>query len=136
MEGGFTYLGVLAAIAVMGIGATAASELWAASARRQQLEQLDWVGHQFEQAIRSYYEASPGGWKRFPKTLNDLIEDRRYATVRRHLRRVYVNPLTNAVDWELVSSPDGGFRAVRVALPKVPDEVQALREYGYAPTAP
>jgi type II secretory pathway pseudopilin PulG len=65
---GFTYLGVLLAIALLSVGLTAASEVWVTVARRQRLEQLNWAGQQFAQAIGSYYESSPGGAKAYPKT--------------------------------------------------------------------
>ena len=133
-QGGFTYLGVLFAIAVLGIGLTAASEVWVTTARRQRLEQLDWVGRQFVQAIGSYYESSPGLVKSYPRSLEDLLEDRRFPMVRRHLRQVYANPLTGAVDWELIMTPDGSIRGVRGAaggggwFSSV-----APREYAYVP---
>lgn len=85
-------------------------------ARRQRLEQLYWAGQQFAQAIGSYYESSPGGAMAYPKTLENLLEDRRYPFVRRHLRRVYMNPFTGAADWELVKAPDGGIQGVRVGF--------------------
>ena len=39
-ERGFTYLGVLFAIAVLGLGLSAASEVWVTTAKRQRMEQL------------------------------------------------------------------------------------------------
>jgi len=110
---GFTYLGVLLAIALIGIGLAAASEVWVTIARRQRLEQLEWVGEQYVSAIGSYYESSPGRVKTFPRTLQDLLLDKRYVTMRRHLRQLYTDPLTGAADWELVLAPDGGIRGVR-----------------------
>ena len=130
---GFTYLGVLLAIAVLGIGATAASEVWVTTARRERMQQLEWVGQQYADAIGSYYEASPGSVKTYPRSLQDLIEDKRFAFTRRHLRQLYLDPLTGANDWELVMVPDGGIRAVRVRIldPSGGDGVP--REFGYAP---
>jgi type II secretory pathway pseudopilin PulG len=64
---GFTYLGVLLAIALLGIGLVAAAEVWTTTAKRQRIEQLDWVGQQYVQAIGGYYESSPGRAKVFPK---------------------------------------------------------------------
>jgi type II secretory pathway pseudopilin PulG len=113
---GFTYLGVLLAIALLGVGMIAASELWVTTARRQRMEQLEWVGQQYVQAIGSYYENSPGRAKAYPKALDDLLEDRRFVFARRHLRQLYVNPFSGAADWELVLAPGGGIRGVRIAV--------------------
>jgi len=112
-ERGFTYLGVLLAVALLGIGLAAASEVWVSVARRERMERLQWTGEQYAQAIGSYYYASPGSVKTYPKTLADLLEDKRYVTVRRHLRQLYANPVTGANDWVLVAAPEGGIQGVR-----------------------
>lgn len=129
---GFTYLGVLVAVALIGIGLAAASEVWVTTARRQRIEQLDWVGQQFVQAIGSYYESTPGRLKIYPRTLQDLLEDKRYVTMRRHLRQVYVNPVSGRADWGLITNPDGGIRGVRV---EIDGGSNATREYVYVPGA-
>jgi type II secretory pathway pseudopilin PulG len=129
---GFTFLGVLLAIALLGTGMMAASEVWVTTARRQRMEQLEWVGQQYVQAIGSYYENSPGLTKAYPKTLQDLLEDRRFAFVRRHLRQVYVNPFSGAADWELVMAPGGGIRGVRYTLPDTLGR-RSAHEFSYAP---
>jgi type II secretory pathway pseudopilin PulG len=114
---GFTYLGVLLAIALLGIGLVAASEVWTMTAKRQRIEQLDWVGQQYVQAIGSYYEATPGVVvKTYPKTIDELLIDSRYATPRRHLRAIYVNPFTGQNDWILLKTTDGGIRGIRLEL--------------------
>lgn len=113
---GFTYLGLLLAIALIGIGLAAASEVWSTVAKRQRLEQLEWVGRQYVQAIASYYESSPGRVKAYPKTLQDLVEDKRFPFTRRHLRQAYPNPFGGESDWILVSAADGGIRGLRIVV--------------------
>lgn len=130
-EYGFTYLGVLLMIAVIGIGLAAASEVWVTSARRQKMVELEWIGDQFKQAIGSYYEASPGSVKMYPASLQALIEDRRYLTMRRHLRRIYVNPFTGKVDWELITGVDGQVHGVRASVPLEPRSMS--KEFVYDP---
>lgn len=127
---GFTYLGVLLAIAMLGIALTAASEVWVTVAKRQRMEQLEWVGQQYVQAIGSYYEGSPG-MKAYPRTLHDLIEDRRFIFVRRHLRQVYVNPFAGTADWESIGAVDGGVRGLRVRLAGPRDAEIDVREFVY-----
>ena len=114
---GFTYLWVLVAIAVLGIGLLAVSEVWVTTARRQRLAEIDWIGAQFTQAIGSYYYATPALAKSYPPSLQDLVQDRRFVTTRRHIREVYRNPFTGAADWELVTSSNGGIRGVRAIVP-------------------
>ena len=132
---GFTYLGVLLAVALLGIGMAAASEVWVTVARRQRMEQLEWVGAQFVQAIGSYYEASAGRVKAYPSSLEELLDDKRNVFVRRHLRRVYANPLTGATDWELLRALDGGVRGVRVTVAGSSGAGGDSREFAYAPAS-
>ena len=129
---GFTYLWVLVAIAVLGIGLLAISEIWVTSARRQKLVELDWIGGEFTRAIGSYYQATPGAAKAYPKNLQELVQDQRYVTVRRHLRTVYINPFTGKADWALVLAADGRIRGVRSVIPG--DGADAVKEFVYAPT--
>ncbi len=130
---GFSYLGLLLAVALLGVGLVGASEVWVKSARRQKLLQLDWAGRAYQRAIGSYYEATPRGVKAFPRELEDLLEDRRQGLARRHLRRLYVNPFTTAVDWELIKGGDGAIRGVRALLPGDGDNGSTSREYIYVP---
>lgn len=125
---GFTYLWVLFAVAFVGVGLSQVAVVWSRSAHREKLAELDWAGAQFEQAIRSYYEATPGVLvKTFPPDLSALIEDRRYPYLVRHLRQVYVNPFTGRADWELVLADRGGIRGVRARV--VEGSVVTMREY-------
>lgn len=132
-QGGFTYLGLLLAIALIGIGLASASEVWSTIARRQRMEQLEWVGRQYVQAIGSYYERAPGRVKVYPRTLQDLLADQRFVFVQRHLRQAYVNPFTGEADWGYIRAPDGGIRGVRGRLVAGPDTTPPPREFVYQP---
>jgi type II secretory pathway pseudopilin PulG len=111
---GFTYLAVLIAVALLGIGLAAQSEAWVASAQRARSAQADWAGAEYARAIASYLEQSPNGAKAFPRRLDDLVEDRRGPTVRRHLRQLYPNPLAGDGRWRLLRGADGGIVGVGV----------------------
>lgn len=130
-EQGFTYLWVLLSIAVLALGLVGVTQVWTTSARREKLVQFEWIGAQFVQAIGSYYQATPGAAKVYPKTIQDLLEDQRYATVRRHLREVYVDPFTGQKNWGLVVTPDGRLLGIRSAIPD--DDQNAIREFVYRP---
>lgn len=104
---GFTYLTVLIAVAVAAVAATATVQLGDLVQRRDaELEMLA-IGRQFRAALVSYANASPPGAARAPATLEDLLLDRRYPATRRHLRRVFVDPLTGRATWGLLPGPDG-----------------------------
>jgi type II secretory pathway pseudopilin PulG len=109
---GFTLLGMLIVVGVMGAGLAAYGELASHAAQREKEKQLLFVGNQFRQAIGSYYERSPGAAKRFPQSLQDLVEDKRHPMPQRHLRRIYADPITGKPDWSVIPGPDGGIMGV------------------------
>ena len=80
---GFTYVGLLLAVALAGVALAAAGTLWSTTAKRDKELELLFVGDQYRRAIGSYYEGTPGA-KRYPQRLEDLLEDKRLAVTRRH----------------------------------------------------
>jgi type II secretory pathway pseudopilin PulG len=104
---GFTYLGLLILLAVIGIAAAAALQVGAIVQRRAAEEELLAIGNEFRQALISYANATPAGQKRAPATLQDLFRDPRYPDVRRHLRKLYADPLTGREEWGVVVWQDG-----------------------------
>ncbi|MGV8918052.1 MAG: type II secretion system protein [Pseudomonas sp.] len=105
-EGGFTYLGVLLMIVLMGMAMASAGELWSTVSRRDRERQLLWVGTQYAQALRSYYRSSPGV-AQYPKDLDDLLVDERFPSPKHHLRQLYVDPLGDGSEWGLLRGLDG-----------------------------
>lgn len=92
-QSGFTYLYALMLIALIGMGLAAAGTLWRTDAQRAREAELLFVGSQYRQAIRSYYELDPAQ-PRLPQSIDDLLEDNRRPNIVRHLRRAYRDPLT------------------------------------------
>lgn len=117
--GGFTYVGVLVAIVVVGLGIAGGAQTMASAERREKERELLFVGGQFRAAIASYYSAVPGAG-RYPPTLDALLLDPRHPTPRRHLRRLYPDPVTSRADWGLVRSPEGGIMGIHSASPRTP----------------
>jgi type II secretory pathway pseudopilin PulG len=109
---GFTYLAALLAVAVIGIGLAATGAVWSQSRQRDKEQELLFIGEQFRQAIRSYYERTPGPAKRYPQTLEELLADPRYPQPQRHLRKLYADPLTGKAQWGLIAAPGGGIMGV------------------------
>lgn len=109
---GFTYLALLVAVALLGIGLAAGSELWSQTRQREREQELLYIGAQFRRAIGLYYERTPGAIKRYPEKLQDLIEDKRYLVKQRYLRKIYADPITGKSDWGVVEAPGGGIMGV------------------------
>lgn len=111
-QSGLTYLAVLFAVAISAIVLMGESLFTSIERRRSQEEALLFVGDQFRHAIASYYESSPGPVKHYPSSLDDLVRDSRFLATRRHLRRIYSDPLTEKKTWGQVLAPDGGIMGV------------------------
>lgn len=110
---GFTFLGVLAFLVVTGIALTAASKYWSTVIKREKEEELLFRGDQIKSAIASYYDNTPQGRKpSYPKSLEDLLKDPRFLTLRRHLRKVYKDPITEDGTWGLIRDAKGGIKGV------------------------
>lgn len=111
-DGGFTYVGLLIAIVIIGASLAMVGEIWSTAARREREAELIFRGDAIRTAITDYLLASPGGGWQYPRRLADLLLDPRFAQVRRHLRRVYADPMTGLADWTLILAPDGGIMGV------------------------
>lgn len=99
---GFTYMGLLLFIAMSGIALSVIGPVWHAEAQREREKELLFVGGQLAQAIASYHLHTPGGVKQYPASLEDLLQDKRFPTMRRHLRKLYRDPMTGSADWGLI----------------------------------
>jgi type II secretory pathway pseudopilin PulG len=99
---GYTYIGLLLLIAIMTVGLAAIGEVWRTSVQRDKEAELLFVGEEFRRAITLYYDSTPGAVKQLPRTLEELLRDRRYPTVRRYLRKIYRDPITGTQEWGLI----------------------------------
>jgi type II secretory pathway pseudopilin PulG len=100
---GFTYLGLLLFIAIMGVALAATGVVFHQQAQREKEKELLFVGNQFRRAIGMYYESN----KRYPQELEDLMPEGR-DLVKRYLRRIYLDPMTGSKEWGLVRMPPEG----------------------------
>lgn len=111
-EAGFSYLWVLLLVAFMGLSLTIAVDIDSTAAQRDRERELLSIGRQFRTAIGRYYETQlTAGKREYPPALEDLLKDGRFPGIRRHLRQVFVDPMTMKSEWGLVKV---GWRIVGV----------------------
>jgi type II secretory pathway pseudopilin PulG len=101
---GFGYLMALFAIAALGLMAAGAGRVWYTTAQREREVELLFAGQQYRQALDSYYALKVGGVQQYPQRLEELLNDPRSQVTLRHLRRIYVDPMTGKADWVLVTA--------------------------------
>lgn len=106
-EGGFSYLALLIVIGIIGAMAAGALGAGATMQRRAAEEELLFIGLQFQRAFQSYRNATPPGQPPFPERLEDLVRDKRGGMVKRHLRKIFMDPLTARPDWGVIDAPGG-----------------------------
>ena len=70
--------------------------------QREAEAELLWVGQAYRQAIESYWRQSPGPVRALPAQLEDLVHDNRFPQPRRHLRKLYADPVAPEQAWGLV----------------------------------
>jgi type II secretory pathway pseudopilin PulG len=113
-QSGFTLLGLLFLVAIMGMSLAAAGTLWHTASQRQKEQELLFVGDQYRRAIESFWNMPlPAGTpRRLPENFDELIEDPRFPQTVRHLRRIYPDPMTRSAEWGVVKAQDGGIAGV------------------------
>lgn len=103
---GATYLLVLFLVAALGLGAAQTGIVWQQQAQREREAELLYRGSDIARAIARYQARTPKGTRPHPRSLDDLVEDRRFPVPVRHLRRVWRDPFTGAPDWVLIRAGD------------------------------
>jgi len=111
-EGGFTYLGLIILVTVIGLVGAATLKVDALLQRAAAEEELLEIGSAFGEALRTYAEATPKGQPPQPPSLQELLKDPRFPGVRRHLRKIFVDPLTGKAEWGIVWANPGDRRGV------------------------
>ena len=120
---GFTYIGILLAVALVGTQLAVAGLVWSFAQDRQKERELLFVGDQFRAAIGRYYLNPQGPQKEYPRRLEDLVRDPRYPGAVRHIRKIYADPITGKVRWGLIKTPDGSILGVYSLSEKAPIKI-------------
>lgn len=101
-SGGFTYLSLIILVAIIGLVAASALKLGSVLQRSRAEQELLDIGAAFSDALQSYAEATPAGQPPQPPSLKELLKDSRLPGVRRHLRKLFVDPMTGKAEWGIV----------------------------------
>lgn len=120
---GFTLLVVLGLVALLGLGLSLAGPVWSAQQAREREREWLRIGEAYARALTDYWAQSPGGARQLPGQLEDLLIDRRFVGVRRHLRQLYADPLRPGQAWSVIRDRQG-----RVAGVFSPSEAQPLMQ--------
>ncbi len=112
---GAALLVVLVMVIIVGLVAGIAGTSWQTIRQRAREAELFWRGDQYRQAIQSYYEYGAGGSRnragQYPAKLKDLLKDPRSLAPKKHIRRLFVDPMTGG-DWELIKDKGGRITGV------------------------
>ena len=108
-ERGYAVASVLLALVVIALGAQVATIPTQSALTRNAEAELIFRGQAYAAAIRSYRNAIEDD-PRLPQNLEELLDDRRFIG-RRHIRRLYDDPMTGGA-WTVLRDEDGGIRGV------------------------
>ena len=99
---GFTYLGLIILVAILGLVGAAGLKMGSLLQRNATEQALLDIGAQFSDALGSYAAATPAGQPQQPPSLKQLLNDPRFPATRRHLRQIFVDPITGKADWGVI----------------------------------
>jgi type II secretory pathway pseudopilin PulG len=87
---------------VIGFALAGLATVWSTAVQREKEKELLFILGEFHTALERYATASPGA-EALPERLEELVADPRFPNIRRHLRRIYVDPMTGKAQWGLVT---------------------------------
>ena len=105
-SGGFTYLSLIIVVAIIALVAASAVKLGSVLQRSMAEQELLDIGAAFSDALKSYADATPQGMPTQPPSLKELLKDPRFPGTRRHLRKIFVDPMTGKAEWGIVYRGD------------------------------
>jgi type II secretory pathway pseudopilin PulG len=126
-EDGFTYLGLMIAVVIMGLVQASLAEAWHAGAQREKEKELLFAGNQMRAALNLYYAHSPARSLRHPLRLEDLLLDSRTPSNQRYLRKIYLDPVTGKPEWGIIRGAGGEIYGVHSL-----SEARPLKQGGFA----
>jgi type II secretory pathway pseudopilin PulG len=124
---GFVLIGMFMLVMLSGLVMAQAAMRWQTQVLREREQELIRVGLAYRDAIGRYYNQTPAVVKVFPQTLELLLDDTRFPNPRRHLRRLYQDPITQREGWGIVEAPSGGIMGIYSLSDKPPFKSKGYR---------
>jgi len=125
-ERGFSYIVLMFAIVLIGLGMTVAARQWKTMVQRELEADLLSKGMEIQNALALYSATMKAGrvvpGEIYPQSLADLTR-----LPKPFLRKVYVEPVGHG-EWELVRAPTGGIMGVRSKSKSKP-----IRQHDFPP---
>ena len=109
---GFTYLWLLLLVAIGSVSLVALGQLWHTTGQRERERELIFRGEQIARGLAAYHAASGVGPPRWPRTLDEVVQDKRGPVDRHHLRQRYADPMAPDGQWALITDGQGGITGV------------------------
>ena len=124
---GYSLVVVMIAVIVMGIIAESAISLEAYQVKKSREAELLFRGMAYQNAILSYINAKGAQQRQYPKRLQDLLSDPRFA-FRNHIRMLYTDPMNQTApldsdiedQWRILRNDKGGIIGVSSKSRNIP----------------
>lgn len=126
---GFILIGLLLLIMLSGIALAQAGVKWRDAQQRELEQELIRVGEAYRLAIGRYYNETPSLVKEYPPNLYVLLSDNRFPIPRKHIRRLYIDPVTQREGWGIIEAPSGGVMGIYSLSDKPPFKTAGFRQH-------
>lgn len=127
-KAGFAYVWILGILIFLSLGIGQWAVNYATIKQREKEKELLIIGHRYQQAIKKYYENTPGGIKVFPSELSDLLKDPRHLSITRYMRKLEKDPITGE-DFLVIRNIDHLVIGVYSRSDKEPIKKDGFNEY-------
>jgi type II secretory pathway pseudopilin PulG len=111
-EKGFTYPAALLLIITVSVSLMVVQKQWSTIVKREKETELLFRAGNIMQAIGSFYQNSSKDSQQYPRSLKVLLKDNRFQGLKRHLRKIYKDPMTKDGEWGIVYDGKGGIKGV------------------------
>lgn len=128
-SGGFILIGLLLLIMVSGMALAQAGVKWRDAQQREREQELIRIGEAYRLAIGRYYNETPGVVKEYPPNLEVLLSDNRFPTPRKHIRKLYMDPITLREGWGIIEAPSGGVMGIYSLSDRPPFKIAGFRPH-------
>jgi len=134
---GLSLLLILIMVAVVSLSAAVAGSTWRTIMQRSREVELLFRGDQYRRALESYATAklggaagkSTGGVGQLPTELEQLLKDPRFPEPRKHIRQLFLDPMTGA-EFELIRTGGGSIGPIRGV--RSTSELEPFKKDGFA----